>query len=233
MNPELLADPSVASTSARGSLYWLLAAVFKYPSQEIFAAYRNGTFFDELNHALVDTPHAEGLTEALNDLERDLRPCISRITFTDLQVAYSKTFDVGAPQPPCPPYEGHYRPGIERTVVLLEVSEFYKHFGLAMSEEEGKRELPDHLSPELQFLSFLTFKEGQAREEATPELLRGYLLAQRDFLERHLLQWLPAFCTKLKQGQTSPFYSTLAELTLDLLQSEHAWLDSELAPQQP
>ena len=46
---------------------------------------------------------------------------------------------------------------------MLEVSEFYKHFGLNMNQEEGKRELPDHLCAELEFLHFLTFKEAQAR----------------------------------------------------------------------
>jgi putative dimethyl sulfoxide reductase chaperone len=233
MNPAVLTLPSQVTASARGGLYWLLSLVFKYPAPEVYAAYRDGTFFDELHHAMVDTPHLERLTETLNDLERDLRPCISRISFKELQVAYTKTFDVGAPQPPCPPYEGHYRSGIERTAVLLEVSEFYKHFGLTMSTDEGKRELPDHLAAELQFLSFLTFKEGQAREEGTTELLHGYLLAQRDFLGRHLLQWLPAFCKKLQEGNASPFYAGLAELSEELARCDFDWLSAELGAEQP
>jgi len=75
----------------------------------------------------------------------------------------------GAPEPPCPPYEDTYRKGLEKTVILLAVSEFYKHFDLKMDPGEGKRKLADHVSAELEFRHFLTFKEAQARKRPRPE----------------------------------------------------------------
>lgn len=226
-----LSEETIAS--ARGSLYWLLSLAFKYPVAAIFDAYQRGAFFDDLHDRLAEAPHLQDAAVTLGDSEEAMRAYLDGLTLKDLQVAYTQIFDVGAPQPPCPPYEGIHRPGMERTVVLLQISELYKHFGLAMSEEEGKRELPDHLSAELQFMNFLTFKEAQAREEGTAELLHGYRLAQRDFLERRLHQWLPAFTTKLAQVAANPFYAGVAGLTLDLVRCDFDWVSAELAAEQP
>ena len=92
---------------------------------------------------------------------------------------------------------------------MLEVSEFYNCFGLRMSQEEGKREFPDHICAELEFMHFLTFKEAHATGESSSE----YLLAQKDFLGRHLIQWIPKFCSDLQDLQSLPFYTLLAQIT--------------------
>ncbi len=95
---------------------------------------------------------------------------------------------------------------------MLEVSKFYDCFGLRVSREEGRREFPDHISIELEFLHFLTYKEAHAVGTDDEEMLRGYLLAQKDFLERHLMQWVPEFCLKLQNSASMPFYAQLAQI---------------------
>ncbi len=205
--------------TTRSAVYKLLSVVFKYPTQEIFQAYQSGDFLSELFDAMSMFPHMRGLGDVAGLIEK-VQKDLEKMTFRDFEVKHAQTFDVGAPEPPCPPYEGVYRDGIERTGILIEVSEFYKQFGLKTNPEEGKRELADNLSAELEFLHFLTFKEAQAREEGNQELLKGYVLAQKDFLERHMINWIPKFSEKMQKSSTVPLYAELAKITSAFANSE-------------
>lgn len=215
------ADPMI-----RSSVYQLLSLVFKYPSPELFKAYRDGEFMAELWEGMSQLTHLQPLVNEEAELQHKVKKDLEGISFQDFEVGFTRTFDVGAPEPPCPPYEGIHRQGIERTHVMLEVSQFYKHFGLKMSDEEGRRELPDHLCAELEFLHFLTIKEAQAMQEDTPELLKGYVMAQKDFLERHLASWLPDYCQKLEKSAKAPFYSDLARVTQKFTNLDLEWAAS-------
>ncbi len=195
----------------RSNIYRLLSLGFRYPSYSVFKTFQSGEFSLELEENISILPHIREMEKAL---------FVNNITFSEFEIKFVETFDTGSPLPPCPPYEGFY---IEpRTAVMLEISEFYRHFGLAMSQKEGKREFPDHISAELEFLHFLTFQETQA-----PENIREYLLAQKDFLERHLLRWVPEFCNRLRNSGT-PFYVRLAHVTSVFLACEHEFVASKL-----
>lgn len=222
------ADPMV-----RSSIYRLLALAFRYPTQDVFEAYQDGDYLSELRDGMAQLPHLQPLATQVGELEHKVTRDLEELNFKDFEVGYTQTFDVGAPEPPCPPYEGVQRQGIERTHIMLEVSEFYKSFGLSMNREEGKRELPDHLCAELEFLHFLTFKEAQATEEDTPDLLKGYVLAQKDFLERHMVSWFPAYCEKLEKSAKAPFYGDLARVTQTFTDLDLKWATSRLQELDP
>jgi len=210
----------VPDPATRSHVYRLLAEAFRYPTVERFERYRNGDYLSELIGALHELPHtrldhAEEQT-AREEFGDELAP----LDFTDLETSYIMTFDAGAPTPPCPPYEGTYREGIPRSKRLLAIVAFYRHFGLRMSEEESKHELPDHVSAELEFMHFLAFKEAKAREAGEQELLVGYVRAQRDFLARHLGLWLSRFADKLDQASHSEAFAMLARLAATFVERE-------------
>ncbi len=221
--PVTQADPTLRST-----IYRMLSLVFRYPAQEIFELYKSGEFLSELFDGMTSIPHLEGIVDEEAGLVDEVRKDLKGMTFRDFEVAYTQTFDVGAPEPPCPPYEGLHRKGVERTGLMIEVSEFYKHFGLNMNQEEGKRDLPDNLSAELEFLHFLTFKEAQAREEGAGDLLKGYVLAQKDFLERHMINWLPDFSDKLGKSSRLPFFADLGRIASRIVLSEFVFVGALL-----
>ena len=208
------------SAAVRSRLYKLFALVFRYPTPGVYEELRSGKFPDEVCVHIASLPHLETLENECRKMEREVRKDLESVPFPEYETRFVQTFEVGAPAPPCAPYEGEYREGEARTAIMLEVSEFYRHFGLNMSQEEGKRELPDHLCAELEFLHFLTFKEAQAREEGNGELLQGYLLAQKDFLERHLVKWIPTFSEKLQKQADVPFYHELAAVTSQFVNAE-------------
>jgi len=66
-------------------------------------------------------------------------------------------------------------------------------------------------APSLSFSIFLAFKEAQARRDEDEELTGGYLLAQRDFLER-TGRMVPHFFARLQRSSEVPFYIELAGL---------------------
>lgn len=103
---------------------------------------------------------------------------------------------------------------------MLNIAAFYKHFGLETGQQENNHELPDHISAELEFMHFLSFKEAHAREEADTELLTGYVLAQHDFLQRHLLLWVPDFASKIEEINPYSVLSAWVKLTANFLYVE-------------
>jgi DMSO reductase family type II enzyme chaperone len=222
--PTTVADPSVRST-----VYSLLSQAFKYPWPEAFARYQNGEFLSELWDQLSMLPHLESLVAEEADQKDTIQRDLEGVSLEDFQVDFTGTFDVGVPQPPCPPYEGIYWKGVERSGLLIRIGEFYTHFGLSMSQEEGKREVSDHLTAELEFLHFLTFKEAQAREEGQEdELLQGYIRAQRDFLAHHPVQWLPQFSARLQAHCPIPFYVWMGKLLEQIARLELDYLNANV-----
>jgi hypothetical protein len=83
---------------------------------------------------------------------------------------------------------------------MEECVRFYNHFGLTLAE--APRELPDHISTQLEFLHFLAFREAEAwRDGRDPG---PWQRAGRDFLERHPGRWVPKLRERLASRSALP-----------------------------
>lgn len=189
-------DLDARRAAARSRVYRWFAQAFEYPDEDFSKAIRSGAF-------------RRGLRQVLDAVEPGLARGIAWKRLAEsgeadaLELEYTRLFDVGIGGPPCPLYGGLY--GGDRMKVMEEAVRFYNHFGLTISET--RRELPDHLVTQLEFLHFLTFREAQALEQggdASP--LRR---AQRDFVARHPGRWLPRLRERLKQQNSMAFYDEL------------------------
>jgi DMSO reductase family type II enzyme chaperone len=211
----------------RSNLYKLLSIGFRYPTPEIFRSFQNGEFLDKLMCNISLIPGFNDLMLELSLIAEHEKESMKGMTLSEFEIEFTRTFDAGIPVPLCSPYEGHYcqKP---RTMVMLEVSEFYNFFGMRMNQEEGKREFPDHICAELEFLHFLTFKEEKALRGSKGEELNGYLRTQKDFLERHIFQWVPEFCLKLQDSTSLPFYVWLARIMSGFISSEFELMTANL-----
>lgn len=216
-------DTPALKAAARSNIYGLLAVGFRYPDAEAFELIRSGSFvqafLDELAVGLpgaVDdiSVHTNALSEAGTDLAA-------------FENEYLRAFQTNAPTPSIPLYEGSYLPGAQKARILLELRGFYKNFGLDMNK--GERELEDSLTAELEFMQFLAAKQSQACEEGAPE---PYLLAQRDFLERHLAVWLPQFEAQVAAKVSFVFYRSLASIARVCVERDLELLRG-LAPSDP
>jgi TorA maturation chaperone TorD len=75
---------------------------------------------------------------------------------------------------------------------------------------------PDHLSVMLALYAHLSELEADELDDARRA---GWRRARRAYLWEHLLSWLPAYLSKLKEIAT-PFYRQWAEILLDALRAE-------------
>ena len=89
--------------------------------------------------------------------------------------------------------------------------ESYRQAGFPFGDNSASA---DHIGHELALLAHLCGAEAEALEDNLPlvtERMRGL---QRDFLQSHLVRWLPPFVLAVKR-QERPFYTALAALTLE------------------
>ncbi len=217
---ENLGTAEELQAAARSRLYDLLARAFAVPGAAFFRAVCEGTFAAEVwdNLAALPYPFAAGEGDAV-------RQRLSEAAgHRELQSEYIRLFDVGTPRPPCPLYGGEYKKG--RKGVMEELIRFYNYFGLRPSPRS--RDMPDHITIELEFMHFLTFREVTALRHQQDRT--SYLRAERDFLERQLCAWVPSLLEKLGRQKPHPFYAALTGLAEAFLAADLRYLRGVLEP---
>jgi len=88
---------------------------------------------------------------------------------------------------------------------------------------ENEVEGADHLGHELAYLALLAGAEADARADDNRAEVERMQHLQRQFLDRHLLWWLPPFVRATAQ-HGHPFYTALAELMWELVIDHRAAL---------
>lgn len=71
---------------------------------------------------------------------------------------------------------------------MLNIGQFYRHFGLKAGGRDGPRDEPDHIATMLEFLAWLGFLQARALERNRPA--DGAMRAERDFLQRYVVPLL-------------------------------------------
>ncbi len=201
---------------ARSLAYSVFARMFAYPDGEQNEVIRSGALAALLREALVALDPAveeEGNWDALRDAGGE----------DDLPVEFTRLFDVGTGAPPCPLHGGLYIG--DRMKTMEEAVRFYNYFGLTLSE--SPRELPDHLTTQLEFLHFLAFREAQALEAGTDP--GSWRRAERDFVARHPGRWVPDLRKRLEKQEPMPFFRELVARLASFLEAEASHLGSVAA----
>lgn len=104
---------------------------------------------------------------------------------------YIAAFEVGAPSPPCPLIESHWNKRDSTPRILHENMLFYRQFGLEL--RSSANETADHLRHQLEFVHHLCSLAERYGEESGDETASSQVFqAKREFIERHLLSWVPS-----------------------------------------
>ena len=208
MNAEPVGSIEGRQAAARSLAYSVFARMFEYPDGEHGEAVRSGGLAAMLREALVAVdPTIDEVAnwDALQDGgEED----------DDLAVEFTRLFDVGAGAPPCPLHGGLYFGSRMKT--MEEAVRFYNFFGLTLSD--AQRELPDHITTQLEFLHFLAFRQAEALEEGADP--GSWQRAQRDFVARHPGRWVPDLRKRLEAEEPMPFFRELVCRLASFLESE-------------
>ena len=142
----------------------------------------------------------------------------------ELKREYSRLFEVGSDGPPVPIREdlqtGQYA-GTREDLVR-----FYNFFGYALAEHFAWQ--PDHLSVELEFMHYLCYHEAAA--ESDPQ---SFQLAQADFAERHLLNWLERACDGVQKLAADTLHARILENLRQFVAADVAWQQTTISDMQP
>jgi TorA maturation chaperone TorD len=164
------------------------------------SALRSGGFPDNLVLMLEGEPARTAtdlLRSALNQLEPDAGPETMDLLAVDYAAIYLNHTLRAAPNESVWLDEEE----LAMQAPMFEVREWMARHGLTVENWRVRPE--DHLVHELEFLACILESEpiGEALEEAA------------DFLDRHLLRWVPEFSRRVAARCETPFYAGLNALT--------------------
>jgi DMSO reductase family type II enzyme chaperone len=212
----------------RSRLYQVLGCGFAFPDPEFFDAVQDGTFAGALARAGEGLPYELPTVAALTGNgvgdasvgDASASETSVSAAYTDFESEYIRLFDVGAAGPPCPLYGGVYVG--DRMKVMEDATRFYNFFQLRLSPQ--LRELPDHITTELEFMHYLSFREAAACQLGVDPA--ALLRAERDFLSRHLCKWVPRLQAKMAKQDARPFFPALVGFAATFFERDRAHLAS-------
>jgi putative dimethyl sulfoxide reductase chaperone len=215
-------DPTV-----RSNLYKLLSLAFRYPTPDVFKTFQNGEFLVKLWNCISLLPHVKPIMTGYIEPSRRLQSNLEELTFIDFKARLVQTFSIHLHKPVYSHHGELYRKDI-RTAIRHDISEYFRYSGLLVDRGEGKYKLSDYLCAQLEFLCFLTLKEAEARINRDYKLITAQVMAQKDFLERHIIPWVPKFCSLLQDSISLPFYGLVARMTSIFIACEFEFVISNL-----
>lgn len=212
-------EKQIEKLNKRIIAYSFFAKVFSYPEPSLF-----NLVPPMLNHILSLTPNLADLKTQAHSL-------------TDLEAQYVTLLlcKENGSMTASPLHESSYaRDGrMLAAQELADIAGFYLAFGLQVKEEADK---PDHISTELEFMSFLTLKEKLAIENINKNInnvnckyeMEKYIegknvcrRAQKLFLKDHLGCWISVFKEKLlKLLPAASFYCQSAAILETMVQQD-------------
>lgn len=209
MDTELSIEPTARNriAVARSIVYKTFAALFCYPGEANWRAGGLGLLMpalSELSDCAAFRTFSAGLKP--DDVPDPLA----------LEAIYTRLFIAGTHGDQVPLREASYLTVPEKEV-WEDAIRFYEHFGLDY-DLETTGELPDNLLVELDFMHFLSFVEAGAEDP------RPLLAGQRDFVEKHLIRWLPQFATAIANGAEVQPYALYAETARQFVTADLVYL---------
>jgi DMSO reductase family type II enzyme chaperone len=193
-------------TTARSAVYQVLGTFFSAPDRDHYDKARDGLWAKELTQAAALLPFVFEVGEAT--LASDVDP--ERYT-----AEYARLFGAACSEALCVGAE-------DRHAVEAEIRREYEYFGLTLSD--AKR-APDDLSTECDFMQYLSFREAATGSD---RLRLSYSRAQRDFLERHMLGWVPDMVTSATSLEPNALYSWGLDRLDTFLHADLAYVTARL-----
>jgi TorA maturation chaperone TorD len=196
----------------RAEAYWFLASLFASPPASDQLARLAGLDVSPAGPAeeILATVRGDGSPDELADR---------------LALEHTRLFGgVREGYGPPPPYESLWREGRmmgESTIAAL------RAYGEAGFLPDGRWGPPDHLAEELRFVAALANGEGEAQGAGRQDEALWARKRQTDFVERHLMNWVPDYCRALESQAKEPLYQALARITVETVAGDARYLREE------
>lgn len=145
------------------------------------------------------------------------------IDLMELKVDHARLF-VGPFKVLAPPFGSVYMESKRELMGAssLDARKRYQEAGLDLSTDH--KEAPDHIATELEFMHFLIFRELESIAKDDFEQAHALAQSQKDFLEKHLGRWTPAFTALVEEHATAGFFKGLARISREFVQQDRQFL---------
>ena len=202
---------------ARAVIYRLLSRCFSYPDRELldlFGSARVGEYLESWRCLGFDA--SEDIAEVTRWLEEFPT---HQAALAGLEKEYTRLFVNAFPCVPTPPYSSVYldKSGRVWGQSTAQAARLYEAAGLSIAQ--GFRDIPDHISAEMEFVSYLIVEQQKTREDASIPI-QELASIERRFLTDHLLRWTPAFFSRVADCSRLTFYHVTASLSRQFVEEE-------------
>ena len=109
------------------------------------------------------------------------------------------------------------------------VTDMYSAYDFMVDFEAARTVSADHIGVELEFMHHLCSAELKALEENDTKAVSELKDVQREFLNKHLLNWAPMYLINMKFEARTPLYYDGAEMALEFILSDNEYLTKELS----
>jgi len=105
------------------------------------------------------------------------------------------------------------------------VTDMYSAYDFMVDFEISRTVAADHIGVELEFMHHLCAAELKALGEGDDEAVRELRGIQKEFLNKHLLNWAPMYLINMKYESRTPLYYDAAEMALEFILSDNEYLN--------
>ena len=109
------------------------------------------------------------------------------------------------------------------------VTDMYSAYDFIVDYEIARVVSSDHIGVELEFMHHLCEAQIKAMNEGDANAVKHLLEAQKEFLNRHLLQWAPLYLINAKYESRTPLYYDACEMALEFILSDNEIVNESLA----
>ena len=109
--------------------------------------------------------------------------------------------------------------GILNDATTVQVSRFIEVAGYQF-KTDSKR-YPDHICSEFEFMEALISKQAEALVNDDLEEAETSQMLQDEFIQRHLVRWVPQFCDEIEQSATLPLYKAVGRAVSAFIKMEN------------
>ncbi|GEM74924.1 molecular chaperone TorD [Vibrio sagamiensis] len=210
-----------AFNEKRAEIYWWFSSLFaKELTQKELDTYHGveiRSFLTGLGSNESLKPSISLVVDALNRLqEREDAQLELAADFCDL---FLKTEKYGAL-----PYASMYigESGLLNDKPAENIEKLMADFGVEV--DKNLKEPADHLAIELDFLGNMIIRTN---EETCEQKIEQAFSDQNDFIQQHLLSWLPQFDAKCQKFDEFGFYSSISQLLISFCKLDSTYLIGE------
>lgn len=109
------------------------------------------------------------------------------------------------------------------------VTDMYSAYDFMVDFEVARTVSADHIGIEFEFMHHLATAELKALQDGNTAAVKELKEVQRDFLNKHLLQWAPMYLINMKFEARTPLYFDVADMALEFILSDNEYLVKELS----